>query len=193
MPALLQRMAIARTRFGDLHLAWRSTKLPTSIKLRMFACAVISVLTYGNEIWLLTDRVRRKLRGWCARCLAVITGRSFREETVDPSFDLVSRLRSRRLRWAGHILRLEETSLLRRVLLASAQRDLDKGWWEQGGLLEDAPAYSTVEQLLEMAGDRDVWRVAVQELLPQSDPVVAQRAREEKKKKASVGLVNGKL
>ncbi len=193
LPALLQRMAIARTRFGELHLVWRSTKLPTSMKLRMFACAVISVLTYGNEIWLLTDRVRRKLRGWCARCLAVITGRSFREETVDPSFDLVSRLRSRRLRWAGHILRLEETSLLRRVLLASVQRDLDRGWWEQGGLLEDAPAYSTVEQLLEMAGDRDVWRVAVQELLPQSDPVVAQRAREEKKKKASVGLVNGKL
>ena len=40
----------------------------------------------------------------------------------------------------------------------------------QGGLLEDAPAFETVEQLLELAADRKGWRVLVLDLLPDSDP-----------------------
>ena len=75
MPALEQRMAIARTRFGELHEIWRSTKLPASAKLRIYACAVVSVLTYGNEIWCFDEKVVKKLRGWNARCLVLITGK----------------------------------------------------------------------------------------------------------------------
>jgi hypothetical protein len=172
---------VARTRFGELHEAWHSRKLPTSLKLRIFACAVVSVLTYGNEIWRMGEKTRRTLRGWCARCLSIMTGRSIRDETVDPSFDLVSRLRSRRLRWAGHILRLEEASLIRRVLLATVQRDLDRGSTEEGGLLADAPAFSTVGELLELAQERSEWGRAVRALLPPSDP------REKAKKAAEEG------
>ena len=164
--ALEQRMAIARTRFGQLHEIWRSKKLPTSAKLRIYACAVVSVLTYGNEIWKFTEKIKAKIRGWNARCLTVITGRDFREETVEPSFDLVARLRSRRLRWAGHILRLEESSLLRKVLLAQAQVEGSGS----GGLLDDAPAFGSTEDLLELAQDRDGWREMVQALLPAGDP-----------------------
>ena len=123
------------------------------------------------------EKTKRTLRGWCARCLSVMTGRSIRDETVEPSFDLVSRLRSRRLRWAGHILRLEEASLIRRVLLAIVARDLDRGSSEEGGLLADAPAFNTVEQLLELAADKAGWQKAVRELLPPSDPTVAGRGK----------------
>ena len=97
----------------------------------------------------------------------MITGRSYRDETVEPSFDLIARLRSRRLRWAGHILRLEETSLIRRVMLATVQRDLDTGARHEGGLLADAPIFDSVDQLLELAGDRDGWRKLVRDLLPE--------------------------
>ena len=164
--ALEQRMAIARTRFGQLHEIWRSKKLPISAKIRIYACAVISVLTYGNEIWKFSEKIKAKLRGWNARCLSVITGRGFREETVKPSFDLVARLRSRRLRWAGHILRMEESSLLRQVLLAQSKVE----GRATGGLLADAPEYESTEELLELAQDRDGWREVVQALLPAEDP-----------------------
>ena len=142
---------------------------------------MISVLTYGHEIWKLDEKVERKLKGWCARCLANITGRSIRDETVEPSFDLLSRLRSRRLRWAGHILRLEETSLIRRMLLATVERDLEAGNRHAGGLLSDAPVFESVEQLLELAGDRNGWRDLVKALLPDSDPAVVAKARNKKK------------
>jgi hypothetical protein len=168
--ALLQRMAIARERFGKLHEIWRSKKLATSVKVRIYACAVVSVLTYGSEIWRFDEKSMRQLRGWNARCLVVITGRDHRDETVEPTFDLLGRLRSRRLRWAGHILRLEEASLLRRVLLAQVEDELQgaaaAGARAAGGLLMDAAQYSSVEELLVLARDRKGWQAGVHALLP---------------------------
>jgi len=167
--ALEQRMAIARTRFGELHEIWRSKKIATAAKLRIYACAVVSVLTYGNEIWDMGEKTKATIRGWNARCLARITGREYRAETVEPSFDLLSRLRSRRLRWAGHILRSDELNLLRRVLLAQTEQELKEGnSAASGGLLMDAK-FSSVEDLLLQAQDKKGWRVAVRELLPESE------------------------
>ena len=183
-PAMDQRMAIAKARFGTLHEVWRDKKLPVFAKVRIYACAVVSVLTYGNEIWRLDAKTLASLRGWNARCLAAMTGRSFRDETVTPTFDLVSRLRSRRLRWAGHILRLEESNLMRRVLLASVERGLESG--QDGGILMDAQAFDSVEQLLLLAGDRVGWSHTVVALLPKEDPGHPEaQARKKKKKKGS--------
>jgi hypothetical protein len=182
-PAMDQRMAIAKSRFGKLHEVWRDKKLPVFAKVRIYACAVVSVLTYGNEIWRLDAKTLASLRGWNARCLAAMTGRSFRDETVEPTFDLVSRLRSRRLRWAGHILRLEESNLMRKVLLASVELGLESGR-EQGGILMDALAFDSVEQLLLLAGDRVGWRDSVIALLPKQDPSHPE-AQKRKKKKGS--------
>jgi hypothetical protein len=56
---------------------------------------------------------------------------------VEPSFDMLGRLRSRRLCWAGHILRSEESNLLRRVLLAQTEQELKAGRSAIGGLLMD--------------------------------------------------------
>jgi hypothetical protein len=109
--ALEQRMAIARSRFGELHEIWRSKKIATAAKLRIYACAVVFVLTYGSEIWAMGAKIKAKIRGWNARCLSLITGRGYRDETVEPSFGALSRLRSRRLRWAGQILRAEEVMM----------------------------------------------------------------------------------
>jgi len=128
---------------------------------------VISILTYGNEIWKFTEKIKAKLRGWNARCLSVITERGFREETVEPSFDLVARLMSRRLRWAGHILRLGEDSLLRKVLIAQSKVE----GRANGGLLADAPDFKTTEDLLELAQDKDGWREVVKALLPNGGQV----------------------
>ncbi len=106
---------------------------------------------------------------------------------------MLSRLRSRRLKWAGHILRMEEASLNRRVLLAQVQAELEAGSSEVGGLLMDAPRYESVEQLTELAEDKKAWAAEVLALLPASDP----KRRKKKKKKEEVDSccfgVDGKL
>jgi hypothetical protein len=87
---------------------WPSKKLAIAAKLRIYARAVVSVLTDGYGIWDMAEKVKAKIQSWNARCLSRITGRGFGAKTVGPSCDLPARLPSRRLRWAGHILRSEE-------------------------------------------------------------------------------------
>ena len=170
-------MAIGRKRFGQLHEIWRSKKLPTTAKVRIYACAVVSVLAYGSEIWRFDEKSMRQLRGWNARCLVLITGRDYRAETVEPTFDLLGRLRSRRLRWAGHILRLEDASLLRRVLLAQVEEELQGGAAGAGGLLMDAAQYRSVEELLVLARDRKGWQAGVHAVLPAQEPKKKRRRK----------------
>merc|ERR1712216_805274 len=80
------------------------------------------------------------LRGWNARCLARITERSFWEETVDPSFDLVANLRAQRLRWLGHVLRMEESRWIRRTVTQMHNYD--------GSIFMDAPAHTGMPDLM---------------------------------------------
>ena len=46
-----------------------------------------------------------------------MTERSYREEAVEPRLDMVALVRARRLRWLGHVLRAEESYLLKKVVV----------------------------------------------------------------------------
>ena len=46
-----------------------------------------------------------------------MTDRSYREESLEPSVDLVALVRARMLRWLGHVLRAEESYLLKKVVV----------------------------------------------------------------------------
>ena len=92
-----------------------------------------------------------KINGWNARCLSILSGRTIHEEARWPSVDLVSALRVRRLSWLGHILRRDDTRLTKRVLMLSQQP------YRDGSLLMDAPPHASMDELLEIAQDRDEW------------------------------------
>ena len=93
---------------------WRSKELYTALKLRLYAAAVASVLVYGGEAWPITDKVTKWVGAWNTRRLSFITEREIRDEYLIPSFDIVARVRARRLTWAGHLLREKEEHLPRR-------------------------------------------------------------------------------
>ena len=108
--AVAIRMAKADRAFTKLRHIWEDQVLQRKAKLKLFQSGVISVLIYSSEVWKPADKLMGTLRGWAARKLARITGRSVREECHEPTFDLVKKLRVSRLRWVGHVLRKEETS-----------------------------------------------------------------------------------
>ena len=88
------RMDLAKVKFAQLQHVWappssRSSRSGVSLKVNLFRAGIVSVLCYGLEAWWMDEALRRKLRSWNARCLHRITGRSHRDETVDPSFDFV--------------------------------------------------------------------------------------------------------
>ena len=152
--AVAVRMAKEDRAFTKLRHIWEDQVLQRKAKLKLFQSGVISVLIYSSEVWKLTDKLMRTLRGWAARKLARITGKSVREEYHEPTFDLVKKLRVSRLRWVGHVLRKEETSYDRRALLTLKQP------YPPGSALMDV-ADKTIQELVNMALDRDGWRVLV--------------------------------
>jgi hypothetical protein len=101
-------MAMAASAIGRLRHIWRDSRL----KLRIYSTYIVSVLTWGLPAWRLGDVERRKLRGWNARLLTRLLGTEHenfgevvRQQTCEPLFDLVAKLRAWWLRWLGHTLR----------------------------------------------------------------------------------------
>jgi hypothetical protein len=157
--AVAVRLAIAKVAFSKLYSVWESSELHTDLKLRLYVAGIVSILSYGVEAWDMTEKLRTKLRGWNSRCLHVITGRSYRDEAVSPTYDLVASVLSRRQKWLGHLLRADPGFLARRVLLGEAHHYKTQGLqYEFGSLLSEAPEHESAQELLELAEERDEWR-----------------------------------
>ena len=150
-----ERMLQAADRFRQMGNIWNSSELSVGLKLRLYEAGVYSVLVYGCECWDLTEKAETALRSWNARRLAMISGREIREEYNAPSFDLLSCAKARRLKWAGQLLRAEESFLPRRVALVELEQTAGAG--QPGGIFQDAPKGGTVEELVEMAKAEGLW------------------------------------
>ena len=99
----------------------------------------------------LTPRALAMLNGFNSRKLHRITGRSYREEATTPSYDdLPTAVRTRRHQWLGHILRMPDDRLVRRVVLALGQRAGPP--YQPGSILMDTP-FPLDELLLRAAED----------------------------------------
>ncbi|KAI8516780.1 hypothetical protein Bbelb_053610 [Branchiostoma belcheri] len=112
------RMAIAQTRFSSLQHIWRDHRLPNSLKVRLYKSSVCSTLTHSCEAWDLTRDVTRMINGFNSRCLQVITKKHFQDTATNPDHNLMLTIRRRRLRYIGHILRMDPSRLVRRTLEA---------------------------------------------------------------------------
>ena len=151
------RMAIAKSTFGKLMEIWKATEISLKQKLRLYNADVISIVSFGFETWEMPQKLEDSLRGWNPRCLAAITGRGIPQEHRQPTFDLISKLRARRLKWAGQILRLEpEDRLVHQMLMPHSRRSLPM----------DAGEYTIAKELLALAADRKDWAERVRQVDP---------------------------
>ncbi len=111
------RITKAWTSFPNLKRVLTDTKVPASLRLRLFGTSVVSSLLYGCESWKLTDKVCRKLNSTCSKMLSKITGREIVDEARTPSINVLLRTRDLRWNWLGHILPMDERRTVRQVLL----------------------------------------------------------------------------
>ena len=101
-------------------------KTPISPQIPRSRCTtpcVLSILLYGNETWPAYARQEPRLNSFHLRCLRRILGISWQDRV--PNKDVLERagipsmfamLSQRRLRWLGHILRMEGGRLPKDVL-----------------------------------------------------------------------------
>jgi len=111
-----------------------SRLLSKNVKIKIYRNIILPVVLYGCETWSLTLREERKLRVFENRVLRRIFGpmrdevtgewrRLHNEELNDlySSPNTVRVIKSRRMRWAGHVARMDEERGLYRVLMGKPE------------------------------------------------------------------------
>jgi hypothetical protein len=106
-----------------------SRLISKNLKFKIYKTVILSVVLYGFETWSLTLREEHRLRVFESRVLRRIFGPkreedgSWRKLHNDELHDLysspniVAAIKSRRMRWAGHVERMGEGRVVYRVLV----------------------------------------------------------------------------
>ena len=178
------RIRKARHAFSLLRQTWKSRKLSTKTKLRIFQSNVISVLIYGAESWKTTRGLEDRLNAFQRKCLRQILGihwperirnsTLYRRTSTHPITLVIKR---RRWTWLGHLLRMPPLSHPRIAVRWTPDGNRGRGrpreTWRRTIEREMAEQGQTWGSLERMAGDRDRWRVLVDALcaVDETDPV----------------------
>ncbi len=95
-----------------------------------------------------------------SRCLHVITGQDYRVTATAPKYYLLRAIRQRRLRYLGHILRMPESRVVRRALVALAKGGTVD---PKDSLFMDCQAME-MDQLVALAQRRGTWNALAKQL-----------------------------
>ena len=117
---IAHRVASASSAFARLHQAkiWSSKAFSLSTKLQFLQTIVMTVLLYSGEPASLLDKHLHQLSVFHMRCLRRICGISLLDHITNSvilkrceTFHVESQLRTKRLRWFGHICRMADNRL----------------------------------------------------------------------------------
>ena len=120
----------ANIAFVRLHKAkvWSSRALSHFTKQQLFQSIVISVLLYGAETWTLLNKHCAALSVFLMSCLRHICGLSLKDHisyaailSMCQTCSMHSQLRSKRLRWYGHVCRMLDSRLPKVMLFGQVK------------------------------------------------------------------------
>jgi hypothetical protein len=159
-----------------VHSLLSSCLLSTNVKIKIYKIVILLVVLYGCETWSLTLREEHRLRVSENRVLSRIFGPERNEVTGEwrklhngelhnlySSSDIIRQIKSRRMRWVGHVARMGEGRDVFRVLVGKSEgkRPLrrPRRRWEDG--LKMDVRETGWGEWIHLARDRDRWRTVV--------------------------------
>jgi hypothetical protein len=130
-----------------------SCLLSTNVKVKIYKTIILPVFLYGCETWSLTLREEHRLRVFENRVLRIIFGPKRDEVTGEwrnlhneelhnlySSPDIIRQIKSRRMRWAGHVARMGEERKVYKVLAGKPEGKRPLGRprrrWEDGIIMD---------------------------------------------------------
>jgi hypothetical protein len=157
-------------------------ELSRKAKLSIYQSIFVPTLTYGHELWVVTERTRSRVQAAEMSFLRRVAGLSLRDRVrssvirrelgVDP---LLLHVERSQMRWFGHLIRMPPGRLPGEVFRARPTGRRPRGrprtrWrdyvsrlaWERLGVPR--------EELDEVAGEREVWASLLRLLPPRPDP-----------------------
>ncbi|KAJ4430052.1 hypothetical protein ANN_22260 [Periplaneta americana] len=155
-----------------------SSLLSKNLKVRIYKTVILPVVLYGCETWTLTLREEHRLRVFENKVLRKIFGAKRDEVTGEwrklhntelhalySSPDIIRNIKSRRLRWAGHVARMGESRNAYRVLVGRPEGKRPLGRprrrWEDNIKMDLREVGYDDRDWIDLAQDRDRWRAYV--------------------------------
>ena len=114
---VLSRIAQATSALTKLKTVWKDRKITSKHRIQILRLIVTSTFLYACETWTLTAELERRIQTFEMRCYRKIFGISFRDRitnedvrnrvraAIGPHDDLLSIVKTRKLRWYGHVTR----------------------------------------------------------------------------------------
>ena len=144
------------------------------------ACSKLPVVLYGCETWSLILREERRLRVFENRVLRKVLGpkrdevtgewRKLHNEELNDLYvyflpNIVRVVKSRRMRWAGHVACMGEDRVVQKVLVGKPEGKRPLGRprcrWEDNNKMDLQEVGRGRGDWMELAQDRDGWRALV--------------------------------
>ena len=175
------RLRKAAQVYGCLHDAvFGNPALSLATKRHVYQATVLMVLFYGSETWTVKACHLRRLSSFHNHCIRRILGVSRREQWAErlSTIDLAQRfgmpcgiadqLRDHRLRWLGHMGRMQDHRLPKQLLFgertATRPRHGPKKRWRDLAIADLQGVGIAERQWLQLAQDRARWHQACSQL-----------------------------
>nr|VZI27467.1 unnamed protein product [Spirometra erinaceieuropaei] len=180
------RISKASQAFGRLQsTVWNRHGLQLSTKLKMYKAVILPTLQYGVETWTVYARQARRLNHFHLSCLRRILRLNWQDRIPDTEvlertgiLSIYSMLRQMQLRWSGHLVRMDDERLPKRLFYG----DVATGSRRQGGQIRryKDTLKSSLKRLHinptnweELARNRPTWRRTVKTALLSTKPTAS--------------------
>jgi hypothetical protein len=172
------RLNSGNASYNSVQSLLSSRLLSRKLKVKIYRTIILPVVLYGCETWSLTLREEHRLRVFENRVLRRICGPTRDEVTAEwrklhngelrnlySSPDILRQIKSRRMRWAGHVARMGEGRNVYRVVVGKpdGKRPLGRRRrrWENGIKMDLGEIGWGGVEWIHLAQDRDCWRAVV--------------------------------
>ncbi|XP_062611961.1 uncharacterized protein LOC134273759 [Saccostrea cucullata] len=169
---VLARISKATGAYVALRNIWRSAKISTNTKIRIFKSNVLGVLLYGAEAWKVTKTISNKLDTFQTRCLrrilrifwpnTISNEELYKKTNTTPLSQVIKR---RKWLWIGHVRRMHPTSIPRVALKwtppGKRKRERPKETWRRSVEKEMGKNRWTWGQIQKWTQDRPAWKSLV--------------------------------
>jgi hypothetical protein len=158
------------------HIYTCSVTCTSNLKIKIYRTVILPVVLYGCETWSLILREEHRLRVFENRVLKIFGPKreedgSWRKLHSDELHSLYSSpnivrvIKSRRMRWAGHVARMEERRGVYRVLVGRPEGKRPLGRprrrWDDNIKMDLREIWMDGANWIQLAQDRVQWRACV--------------------------------
>ena len=169
------RLGKARNTFACLQTIWKSKQYSLKTKIQLYNSNVKSVLLYGSECWRVIESDMNKINSFHNGCLRKICRIFWPEKISNKDLyrktncrNVVLEIKHRRLRWLGHVLRMDQNSIpkvaLRWTPPGKRKQGRPKTTWRRTVTSELKMANLTWGEAQHAAQDRTRWKQIVMAL-----------------------------